>query len=96
MCKTKGKLYRNTASRRKTIENSCDQPGLLFGPNLYGIGARHGILFADHAVKHLGDICHDRFVHGNAGVKAEALAVGAVEDIVGVAAGCAQTVWIII
>ena len=32
-------------------------------------------MVADHAVEHFSDIVHDRLIHGDAGVKAEAFAV---------------------
>ena len=43
--------------------------------NLRGQAGGRSVMVADHAVEHFSDIVHDRLIHGDAGVKAEAFAV---------------------
>ena len=57
------------------VEAEARGPSGSLCQNLSGQAGGRGIMVADHAVEHFSDIVHDRLIHGDAGVKAEAFAV---------------------
>lgn len=79
------------AANDYTFLQPCSFTG-RFRANLSNQLAGRGIILADDAAENLRNIFHDSFIHGNSGVKSEALRIGAVEYVIGITTGGAEVV----